>query len=130
MKAANTEIIDTLMPFRWFFDAGAVIGNSTDGAHYEPMWNLWDLPTRMDGRTEEIVMTPCKQISREEAIRLNKIENAKVLWLEHKIGSIEPGKLADFVVIDKDILACPVNDIRRTRILTTVIDGKVVHGEF
>ena len=130
MKAANTEIIDTLMPFRWFFDAGAVIGNSTDGAHYEPMWNLWDLLTRMDGRTGEIVMTPCKKISREEAIRLNTIENAKVLWWEDKNGSIEPGKLADFIVIDKDILTCPVNDIKRTRILTTVIDGKVVHGGF
>ncbi len=130
LKATNTEIIDTLMPFRWFFDAGAVIGNSTDGAHYEPMWNIWDLLTRMDGRTGEIVMTPCKKISREEAIRLNTIENAKVLWWEDKIGSIEPGKLADLAVLDKDILTCPVDDIKKTKVLTTMINGKVVYGEF
>ena len=130
MKAIDTEIIDTLMPFRWFFDAGAVIGNSTDGAHCEPMWNIWDLLTRMDGRTGEIVMTPCKKISREEAIRLSTIENAKVLWWEDKIGSIEPGKLADLAVLDKDILICPLDDIKKTKVLTTMIEGKVVYGEF
>ncbi len=130
LKATNTEIIDTLMPFRWFLDAGAVIGNSTDGAHYEPMWNIWDLLTRMDGRTGEIVMTPCKKISREEAIRLNTIENAKVLWSEDRIGSIESCKLADLVVLDKDILTCPVDDIKKTKVLATMIGGKVVFGEF
>jgi len=130
MRATNTEIIDTLMPFRWFLDAGAVIGNSTDGAHYEPMWNIWDLLTRMDGRTGEIVMTPCKKISREEAIRLSTIENAKVLWWEDKIGSIEPGKLADLAVLDKDILTCPVDDIKETKVLATLINGKIVYGGF
>ncbi len=130
MRATNTEIIDTLIPFRWFLDTGAVIGNGTDGAHYEPMWNIWDLLTRMDGRTGEIVMTPCKKISRKEAIRLSTIDNAKVLWWEDKIGSIEPGKLADLAVLDQDILTCPVDDIKKTKVLATMIDGKVVHGEF
>jgi predicted amidohydrolase YtcJ len=130
MNTTSTEIIDTLMPFRWFFDAGAVIGNSTDGAHYEPMWNIWDLLTRMDGRTGEIVMTPVKKITREEAIRLSTIENAKVLWWEDRIGSIETGKLADLAVIDTDILKCPVNDIKKAKVLTTVVGGNVVYGEF
>ncbi len=75
-------------------------------------------------------MTPCKKISREEAIRLSTIENAKVLWWEDKIGSIESGKLADFVVLDRDILTCPVNDIKKTKVLATVINGKVAYGTF
>jgi len=53
-----------------------------------------------------------------------------VLWWEDKIGSIEPGKLADLAVLDKDILTCPVDDIKETKVLATMIDGKVVHGEF
>jgi predicted amidohydrolase YtcJ len=128
MKATDTEIIDTLMPFRWFLDSGAVIGNSTDGAHYNPMWNIWQMLTRMDGRTGEIVMTPHKKISREEAIRMMTIENAKVLWWEDKIGSIEPGKLADLAVLDKDVLTCPVDEIKSIKVLTTLLGGKIVHG--
>lgn len=127
MKATNTEIIDTLMPFRWFFDAGAVIGNSTDGAHFEPVWNLWDLLTRMDGRTGEIVMTPPKKISREEAIRLYTIENAKVLFWEDKIGSIEKDKLADLVILDHDILTCPIDEIKDTKVILTMVGGKIVY---
>jgi predicted amidohydrolase YtcJ len=82
------------------------------------------------GRTGEIVMTPCKKIPREEAIRLNTIENAKVLWWEDRIGSIEPCKLADLAILDKDILTCPVDDIKKTKVLTTMINGKVVYGGF
>lgn len=126
----KTDTIETLMPFRWFFDTGAVIGNSTDGAHYEPLWNFWQLLTRMDGRTGEILMTPAKKISREEAIKLYTIENAKVLFWEDKIGSIETGKLADLVLVDKDILRCSVDAIKDTKVLATMVGGKVVHGGF
>jgi predicted amidohydrolase YtcJ len=50
--------------------------------------------------------------------------------LEDKLGSIEPGKLADLAVLDKDILTCPVDDIKKTKVLTTMINGKVVYGGF
>jgi hypothetical protein len=126
----KTDTIDTLMPLRWFLDEGAVIGNSTDGAHYEPMWNFWQLLTRMDGRTGEILMTPHKKISRAVAIKLYTIENAKALFWEDKIGSIETGKFADFVILDKDILICPVDAVKDTKVLTTVAGGNVVHGGF
>lgn len=126
----RTDALETLMPFRWFFDTGAVIGNGTDGAHYEPMWNFWQLLTRMDGRTGEILMTPAKKISREEAVRLYTSENARVLFWEDKIGSIEKGKLADLVVLDNDILLCPVDAIKDTKVSVTMIGGEIVYGRF
>lgn len=43
-----------------------------------------------------------------------------------RLGSIEPGKLADFVVLDRDILTCPVDDIRDAMVLTTVMGGEIV----
>ncbi len=58
------------------------------------------------------------------------IENAKVLWWEDQIGSIEAGKLADLVIIDKEILSCPVDDIKKTKVLTTVVGGEVVYGAY
>ncbi|WP_442914528.1 amidohydrolase family protein [Kribbella sp. NBC_01484] len=48
---------------------------------------------------------------------------ATVLGVEDRLGSIEPGKLADFVVLDRDILTCPVDDIREAVVLTTVLAG-------
>ena len=51
-------------------------------------------------------------------------------WLtfEEKLkGSIEPGKLADFVVVSKDYLTCPVDDIKNIEALQTVVGGKTVY---
>lgn len=44
-------------------------------------------------------------------------------------GSIEPGKLADVIVIDRDNLSCPVDRIRRTQVLRTYIGGELVHHQ-
>jgi predicted amidohydrolase YtcJ len=46
---------------------------------------------------------------------------------EHQKGSIEPGKLADFVVISKDYLACPEDEIKDIEALQTVVGGKVMY---
>jgi hypothetical protein len=46
---------------------------------------------------------------------------------EDKIGTLEPGKLADFVVLDKDLLTVPENDIPTVQVLMTSVGGKVVH---
>ncbi|MCK4297842.1 MAG: amidohydrolase family protein, partial [Candidatus Marinimicrobia bacterium] len=42
-------------------------------------------------------------------------------------GSLEPGKLADFVIINKDIINIPPEEIRDARVMMTVVDGKVVY---
>jgi predicted amidohydrolase YtcJ len=68
-------------------------------------------------------LTPAKAITRAEAIRGWTADAATVLGVEDRLGSIEPGKLADFVVLDRDILTCPVDDIREAVVLTTVLDG-------
>jgi predicted amidohydrolase YtcJ len=47
--------------------------------------------------------------------------------MEDKIGSIEPGKLADVVVLNKDFFAVPDQEIKQIRSVLTIVDGKVVH---
>ena len=57
-------------------------------------------------------------------IRFYTANNAFVLRREHEIGSLEPGKLADFILIDTDLLNCPVEAIGTTKVLATYLGGK------
>jgi hypothetical protein len=65
-------------------------------------------------------------LTREQALRLYTANNA-YLHNEEKIkGTIEVGKLGDLIVIDRDVLTCPVADVRHTKVLLTVVGGTVV----
>ena len=122
------DVWKTVVPLRWYWDEGVTVAQSTDGAHYDTMWTIWESLVRVDGRTGKSMMTPAKKITREEAIKMYTINSAKVMEWEDKIGSIEAGKLADFAVLDRDILTVPVNQIRDARVLMTALGGKAVYG--
>jgi predicted amidohydrolase YtcJ len=117
----------TVVPMRQWLDAGVLVAQSTDGAHFQPLFTLWESLARVDGRTGKSLLTPEKQISREEALRMYTMSGAKILFWEDKIGSIEAGKLADLVVLDHDILSCPLDQIRDTRVLMTIGGGRIVY---
>ena len=74
------------------------------------------------------VLGPDQKITREEALRIATMGNARLTFEEQIKGSIAPGKLADFVVLDEDILKADVKRIEQMRVLTTVIGGKTVFG--
>ncbi len=63
-------------------------------------------------------------LTREEALRSMTIWAAKASFDEDVKGSIEPGKYADFVILDRDIIKCPENEILRTKVLKTFIGGE------
>jgi hypothetical protein len=67
-----------------------------------------------------------------EAIRLYTVQNGWFLKEEDRLGSIEPGKLADLVVLSEDYFdskKVPDEAIRRLRSVLTIVDGRVVHNE-
>jgi predicted amidohydrolase YtcJ len=68
-----------------------------------------------------------QQITRQEALRLFTRGNSWFLRMENKIGSIEPGKLADLAVLNKDYFAVPDVEIKQIRSVLNIVDGKVVH---
>lgn len=127
VKRLPGDLWEQVTPMRWWLDAGVPIGLASDGAHYDPMFQLWAALRRVDARSGRSLLTPAKTVTREEAIRAATAGGAAVLGRPEKIGSIETGKLADFVVLDRDILDCPVDEIRRARVLSTVLGGEVVH---
>jgi predicted amidohydrolase YtcJ len=71
---------------------------------------------------------PEEALTREQAIRLYTINNAYLLFCENKLGSIEVGKVADLVVLDTDLLTCPVDQIVKTKVLRTYLNGKLVYS--
>jgi predicted amidohydrolase YtcJ len=66
-------------------------------------------------------------ISVMDAIRVYTLNGAFVTFEEGIKGSIEPGKLGDFAVLDTDILTCDPGDIHKAKVVTTIVDGKVVY---
>jgi predicted amidohydrolase YtcJ len=72
---------------------------------------------------------PEQRLSRIQALKGMTLDAAYASFAEHQLGSLSPGKKADFVVLDRDIMTCKVEDILLTKVLATVVDGKVLYGE-
>ena len=103
------------------------IGHDKDNAinPYNPFLGMWTSVTRKT--TADAALYPDERISREEALRSYTINPAWLTKEEGQKGSLEAGKLADFVVIDRDYLRCPEDEIRSIRPLGVWIAGKRVY---
>lgn len=71
---------------------------------------------------------PEQKLTREQALKGMTLDAAYASFMEKEIGSLTPGKKADFVVLDKDIMTIPVSEILTTKVAATVVDGQVVYG--
>jgi predicted amidohydrolase YtcJ len=67
---------------------------------------------------------PGERLTRAEAIRLYTLNNAWLTFEEHEKGSLEPGKLADFIVLDRDLLTCPEDHLAETTVRQTFVGGQ------
>ena len=74
---------------------------------YNPFLGMWTTIVRQP-RGADAPLHPEQNLTREQALRLYTINNAFLTFEEAYKGSLEPGKLADFAVLDRDILTCPV----------------------
>ena len=69
-----------------------------------------------------------ERLNLEQAIRASTIGGAHQLRMDDRIGSIAPGKLADLVVLERDLFAIDPRDIAGTRIDFTMMNGRFTHG--
>jgi predicted amidohydrolase YtcJ len=116
-------------PVKSFLDAGLLVAGGTDASviPVNPFWVLYNLISR-DTITGGIVGAN-QAISRGDALRVVTLNNAKLTDEAAIKGSIEPKKLADFVVISGDILTIPVGDIEDLKALETYVGGKRVYKD-
>ncbi|KAF8993843.1 amidohydrolase family-domain-containing protein [Cyathus striatus] len=71
---------------------------------------------------------PEQRLTREEALRGMTIDPAYASFTEDQLGSLEVGKIADFVILSQDIMTVAMNEVMQTNVLATILDGDVVYG--
>ena len=104
-----------------YYDTDALITLSSDwdADVLSPLVKIQTVLSRPDGRSFQNV---------EEVIPMLTINGAKLLRQDNRTGSLEPGKYADFVVIDKNIFLLPINEIGSAKVMLTILEGKMVYN--
>jgi predicted amidohydrolase YtcJ len=123
-------------PYRTLFEQGVTVGGGSDHMQkigslrsinpYNPFLAMWTTIVRQP-RGSQAPLHPEQNLTREQAIRLYTINNAFLTFEETQKGSLETGKLADFIVLDRDILSCPVEDVKDIKVDATYLGGARVY---
>ncbi|KAG7452304.1 amidohydrolase 3 [Guyanagaster necrorhizus] len=127
--------IKGLYAFRSLLNSGAriTLGSDFPVETMNPLAGFYAAITRvsLDGRSPHGPggWFPEQRLTRLEALRGMTIDPAYASFTESVLGSLEPGKRADFVVLSQNIMTVPVTEIMNTKFLATVIDGIAVHGK-
>lgn len=115
--------------FRSLLDSGATLAFGTDWAvaPLNPMFGVYAATTRrtLDGKNPN-GWIPEQKITVEETVRAYTSGSAYAEFQENVKGTLSPGKLADFIILSDDIFKIDPMQIEKVKVLTTVMDGKVV----
>jgi len=129
-KRIGAERIQTTHPYNSLLSSGAVVAFGTDWpvAPLNPLYGIYAAVTRrtVDGKNPN-GWIPAEKLSVEEAIKCYTLNAAFASFEENIKGSIETGKLADFVVLSDDILTLDPGKIKDVTVDMTVFDGEVIY---
>jgi hypothetical protein len=120
-------------PVRDLLDSGALVVAGTDWPAVAPTANPWigieALVSRRDpyGQIEGQFWAE-QAVTLEEAIRIYTLNGARALRLEELTGSVEVGKSADFIVLDRNLFEVPIDDVGETQVVMTLFEGNLVQS--
>lgn len=114
-------------PFRSLLDAGATLAFGTDFpvVKYNQLPGIWAAVTRKNYDGSPAGADNNENITLEEALTANTLGSARVYGREHELGTLEAGKLADVIVLDRNLFDIPADEIRDAKVILTVMDGQV-----
>jgi len=122
------------LPLKTWLDHGLIVAGGSDHMikldsmnsinPWNPWLGIWIAISRQTERGG--LLNRRERLTREQALRLYTTYGAWLTFDETKKGSLEPGKYADLIMIDRNVLDCPMDDVRTTKVLLTMVGGKVV----
>ena len=125
------ERADRQYPMQSLIEAGVIMASSSDfpvTIPFDPLIAIQTGVTRSSIEPSETrVLWPEEKSSLEDLIRSYTYNGAYANFLENEIGSLEVGKKADLVVLEKNLFEIPEEDIALTKVLLTLVDGKEVY---
>ena len=118
---------NSAIPLRTMLGKGIIMGGGTDApvVPWNPFISISWMVTRRTVNRD--VQGPDETISRKDALYLWTMGSAYIQGNENKLGSIEPGKLADLVVLSENLLTVPAEKIESIEAHTTIVGGKIVY---
>lgn len=136
VKQFGYDRLRYFQPLGSLFASGVIAGGGSDHMQkigslrsinpYNPFLGMWVTITR-SAKWYDGQLHPEEALTREQAIQFYTRNNAHLLFWEDELGSLEPGKRADFIIVDRDLLTCPINDLKDTQVLQTWVEGKQVY---
>ncbi len=136
MRWAETRVgperVKGAYAWKRFLSLGVPIANGSDFPVEDPnpLWGFYASVTRQDRQGNPPGgWMPDQRMTRMEALKSWTLAGAYAAFEEKEKGSLETGKLADFVVLSKDIMRVPAAEILNTKVLMTVVGGEIVYSE-
>lgn len=122
----DPEVYKWQYPARSILDNGGVISGASDWpvSSANVFWAIRQAETR---KGSEGVLDASQDMPREAMLYAYTRNSARAMNLQDSIGSIAPGKRADLILIDRDVLTVPPEEMREAKILWTIVGGKTVY---
>ena len=120
---------------RWSYPAKSYIengiieaaGSDVPVTPMSPWWGIWSAVVRRDLQSGQ-VLAPEERITVEQALTLYTRNGAYAGFEEDKKGMLSPGKLADFIVVDRDLLKASTDELKDVKVLRTYVGGQQIYA--
>jgi len=129
-RAVPAPLMDRWIPVKDALDAGAFVVPGSDWAvvpSVSPWIAIETLVTRQPPGAQGPMIAPNERITLKQAVDLFTINAARQMYQSDRRGTIEKGKLADVIVIDRNIFEVPIGTVHDTKVKLTIINGEVVY---
>jgi len=126
MKRVHGERTASMPPMRLVQDSGLPWGLGSDATAVTPTNPFYTLWFAVTGKMLGGASVNTQTITREEALIAHTRSNAAFMFQEANLGSLAPGKYADLVVLDRDYLKVPADQIKDIQPVMTIVGGRVL----
>jgi len=123
----NGAFMPDMPPFKTIQESGITWGLGSDGTAANDYAPFNTLQFAVTGQMAGGAKVNRQTISREDALIAHTRKNAYIIFQENNLGSIQPGKIADLVVLDRDYLTIPATQIHDIKPVMTMVGGRIAY---